>query len=129
VLPEHEYLFLETRPASAPFVRTVQYSARPHLIRTDKFRDLVATFFGPDSRTFLEDTLYGALQHTGTSSTGRKRAEEAWNLHRMAMYAPSGTWKRSEHLDGRRGDPKHKTWIKYRGGRPEGGPPEGWMIV
>lgn len=127
IIDGHEYLFLDKEPGSKPFVRTVQYSARPHLILTDKFRDLIATFFGVKTRTFLEDTLYGALQHTGTTSSGRKRVKEAWEKHRMAVYAPKGSWKRSEHLDGRGPDPKYPGWIEYDHGRPEGGPPEGWM--
>lgn len=127
ILDEHQYLFLDKQPGSKPFVRTVQYSARPHLIKTDKFRDLVHTFFGSGARTFLEDTLYGALQYTGTNATGHKAVKEAWDKHRMAVYAPKGSWKRSEHLDGRGGDPKYAGWIEYDHGRPEGGPPEGWM--
>lgn len=126
ILDEHQYLFLDRKPGVNPFVRTVQYSARPHLILADKFRDLLATYFGR-SRTFLEDTLYGALQYTGTAATGRRHTQEAWERHRMAVYAPKGSWKRSEHLDGRGGDPKYPGWIEYDHDRPEGGPPEGWM--
>lgn len=135
VLPEHAHLFLETQPAPGnKFVRTIQYSARPHLIRTDKLRDLVATYFGRKSKTFLEDTLYGALQYLPeredqTAITGRARTLAIWRRHRMAVYAPGGTWKRSEHTDGRRGDPKLPTWIEYDGDRPEGGPPEGEFLV
>lgn len=127
ILDEHQYLFLDHHPGSKPFVRTIQYSARPHLILADKFRDLMATFFGTNTRTFLEDTLFGALQYTGTATTGHEHTKEAWAKHRMAVYAPKGSWKRSEHLDGRGGDPKHAGWIEYDHGRPEGAPPEGWM--
>lgn len=127
VLPDHHYLFLESTPQfGAPFVRTIQYSARPHIISTEKFRTLLTAFFGTKSRTFLEDTLYGALQYHPLGLTDR---DAIWNLHHMAVYAPEGSWKRSEHLDGRAGDPKYPTFIHYDEGRPEGAPPAGRMVV
>lgn len=133
VHPEHAYLYLETSSTTeAPFVRTTQYSARPHLIRTDLLREWVATYFGSKSKTFLEDTLHGALQYLPARELWddeRAHLEAVWEQHRMAVYAPNGSWKRSLHSDGRRGDPKLPTWIEYDGPVPPWSPAEGELIV
>lgn len=110
----------------APFAKTIQWSQRPHVARTDWYREIMSTHFAPDARTMIEDVMHGVVQ-AGTYA-GRKRAREAWERFRMGVYAPEGSWKRSGHLDGRADDPKFPMLMKYPdGNRPEGAPPEGWQ--
>ena len=129
--PGSELLFLDhaALPAqedTAPFVRTIQWSQRPHLARTDWYRRVMFDHFDPEARTFIEDVMHGVVQ-AGTYA-GRKRALEAWERWRMAVYAPEGSWKRSGHYNGRAEDPKFPMYMKYPNGqRPEGAPPEGWQ--
>lgn len=121
-LKEHKHLYLKPQDGWIP---TIQWSQRPHVARTDWYREIINTYFGVQSRTMIEDVMHGVVQH-GTYA-GRKQAEEAWERWRMAVYAPAGDMKRSLHLDGRAGDPKYGMFIAYDGERPEGAPPEGWL--
>lgn len=121
VHPEHAHLFLNHR---GEFWETIQWSQRPHLADTGFYRDMLATYFAPDSRTMIEDVMHGIVQ-AGTYA-GRTQAVEAWRRWRLAVFAPEGDIKRSTHLDGRGGDPKYAMLVSYPGERPDGAPPEGW---
>lgn len=127
VLEEHEHLFLETRPRfGTRHLRTVQYSTRPSVIRTDWMRRMMTTYFTPRSRTMIEDVLYGPLQHGWTRPyTNRKRLLDVWSKHRAAIWAPYANIKHSTHLDGRGSDPKYPMFMSY----PEGEPPEGAPVA
>lgn len=127
VLPEHRHLFLDDQriEGSVPWMRTVQWSQRPHLAEVAWYRYVMQTWFGSGARTMIEDVMHGVVQH-GFPYAGRIQQEEFWNQWRMAVYAPEGSMKRSGHLDGRRGDPKFPMLIDYDGPRPVGGPREGW---
>lgn len=129
VLPEHEHLFLHSERGGPAWWRaTIQWSQRPHVARTDFYRQIVSTYFGAGARTMIEDVMHGVVQH-GTAIegpyAGRKRAEKAWERWRLAVYHPDGNIKRSGHLDGRGEDPKYAMFIDYDDERPVGAPPEG----
>lgn len=134
VLDVHQYLMLDAEPWYAgesrriqragvtitdgvPLLRTVQWSQRPHLAPTLWYQDVLTRYFAPESRTFVEDVLYGVV-------------ENAWNAHgmagwerwRLALYAPPLPLKRSEHLDSRGDEPKHPTTFAYPGPAPAGAP-------
>lgn len=109
---------------------TLQWSQRPHLAYTNWYRHVIETYFGPESRSFIEDHMHGVvlngLNRVVTHGRGavlqpRKHVEEAWQRWRMAVYSPEGSWKRSGHLDGRAGDPKYSVLIAPSEDRPEGG--------
>lgn len=76
------------------FMKTVQWSQRPHLVRTDKYREWIDTYFPVTSRTMIEDRMHGIVE-------GSK-----WDTFRIGIYHPKNGIKRSTHLDGRAGDPK-----------------------
>jgi hypothetical protein len=123
ILPEHEHLFLETKPNGPdPFVRTIQWSQRPHLARADWYRDVMATYFGHGSRAMIEDVMHGVVQHA--AYTSRKHVEGGWEQWRLAVYAPEGDIKRSTHLDGRGGDPKYPMTFAYDTAEPPPGAPQ-----
>lgn len=96
--PEHEYLMLEPAPVDCggvPVRRTRQWSQRPHIARTDYYRDRVSTVFGADDRTFIEDIIYGRAEG-GT-----------WGEWGLGIYAPPGDMRRSTTCDGRGSEPKY----------------------
>lgn len=92
VHPEHEYLMLDKEPIDIlgqPFLRTRQWSGRPHLASTAFYRD-VATRYLDDQPRFIEHVMYGTV------------VEGQYDEFRLHIYAPEGTLVRSLHTDGRR---------------------------
>jgi glycosyltransferase involved in cell wall biosynthesis len=74
------------------FMKTNQWSQRPHLSLTKYYRETVLPF--SDEKTFIEDRFHGKVQ------------DDLWNKHRLWIYHPEGNIKRSYHLDGREGTRK-----------------------
>lgn len=90
--PEHEYLMLDHKPIDIlgqPFLRTRQWSQRPHLASTQYYRDICMKYWDNEPR-FIEHIMYGVV------------VEGNYDEHRLHIYAPKGTFVRSKHLDGRR---------------------------
>lgn len=94
--PEHRYLMEDLETVDGiQYLLTRQWSQRPHLARTDQYRqwiDRIAT----TSRTMIEDALHGPC------------ANSEWENWRLAIYHPSGNIQRSTNLDGRGDDPKYE---------------------
>ena len=122
VIPEHAHLMIDDddkRTRRIPYLRTVQWSQRPHLARADWYRNLIGTYFARSSRCFVEDCLYGVVNYAW-----RIYGEAGWNRHKLALYAdPEPTMQRSYHLDGRAGDPKGPQVFAFSDhSQPEGAP-------
>lgn len=100
VLEVHERLMIDhetnSSPIGLPFRRTLQWSQRPHLARTDYYRSMMERLKG--RKGMIEDHWHGFVQ------------TEPWGAHRVALYHPPGKAgiKRSLNLDGRGDDPK---WV------------------
>lgn len=93
--PEHEYLMRGRK--FEEYVMTVQYSQRPHIVRTPWYSELLSHI--PDTaRTYVEDVVYGWI------------ANSPWDRWKLGIYAPKHM-KRSYHLDGREGIPKGDFWF------------------
>lgn len=128
-VPEgHAHLFLETEPPerhlNIPFIRTMQWSQRPHVARTDFYRALMSQFFAPGARTMLEEVLHGIAEFAYCKQD--ESLWSGWDYWRMAVYAPSeGGMRRTLHLDGRDTDPKYEMTFQYPGERPYGAPRPG----
>lgn len=94
-IPEaHSHLMLDQSPIDIlgqPFIRTKQWSGRPHLASTKYYRDIVEKYFDDQPR-FIEHIMYGRVAEGGDN----------FDEHRVHIYAPKGTLVRSKHLDGRR---------------------------
>jgi hypothetical protein len=86
---EHEHLMLGLEDG---FMKTVQWSQRPHLSLTKYYREVVLP--ACDEKTFIEDKFHGVVQDDG------------WDKHKLWIYHPEGSIKRSYHLDGRAGTRK-----------------------
>lgn len=94
VHPEHEHLMLDKTPIDIlgqPFLRTKQWSQRPHLARTDYYRYIAEKYWDNQPR-FIEHIMYGLVAEGGDN----------YDEHRLHIYSPPGTLVRSLHLDGRR---------------------------
>jgi hypothetical protein len=101
--PEHVYLTLENERKyynGTPFVRTWQWSQRPHVASVD-FYHRVMSHFSTESRTMIEDRMYGAVMDTRA-----RRGKSGWDEWRLMFYAPLDNINRSHTVDGRQGDPK-----------------------
>lgn len=102
--PDHRHLELDDEPLIGmhqPYVRTIQWSQRPHLASTAFYRSMLDRHFSAGARTMIEDVLHGKAEEDWL-----RDGPMAWNLWRIGIYAPGDNLKRSFHLDGRQGDPK-----------------------
>jgi hypothetical protein len=93
---EHEHLM---RGELTPnLIKTVQWSQRPHLANKNWYGDLLLKHFTPESRTFIEDKIYGVV------------VEAPWEQYQLTIYNPEGTgqrMKRSRDLNGRGEEQKY----------------------
>lgn len=106
VHPEHKHLMLDTEPQlinGVPLLRCAQWSQRPHLARTDFYRNILDDYFPVTANTMIEDLMYGVLYNAFVI-----RGTVGWNDFKVWMYAPEGDIKRSLNLDGREDDPKYE---------------------
>lgn len=101
VIPiEHEHLMLGVM---GNFLRTCQFSARPHLASTAYYRRLLADHFSPEACCFVEDVAHGVCQNAYI-----RDGLAGWYGHRLWIYhPPGGNIKRSYTTDGRAGEPKY----------------------
>lgn len=91
--PEHEHLMMGTVQRNGQnYVRTKQFSARPHVATWDFYERMLAQF-SPNALTFTEDLMHSVCQGD----------PDAWP---MAIYYPDEPRGRSFHLDGRQGADK-----------------------
>lgn len=94
---EHWHLYPEGREPikwmSTPFLRTIQWSQRPHLAGVEFYKGIIKDNFSPLSSTMIEDTMHGVAQDPSFGG-------------RIYVYYPPGNCRRSGHLDGRGEDPK-----------------------
>jgi hypothetical protein len=86
---EHNHLMFGLEDG---FMKTTQWSQRPHLSTVKYYRDIVLPF--SEEKTFIEDRFHGKVQDDG------------WDEHKLWIYHPEGNIKRSYHLDGRQGTQK-----------------------
>lgn len=90
--PEHEHLMLDKTPINilgVPFLRTRQWSQRPHLASTQYYRYICEKYWDNEPR-FIEHIMYGIV------------VDGPFDEHRIHIYAPPQTLVRSLHRDGRR---------------------------
>lgn len=104
--------------AGVPMLRTLQWSTRPYLTRTEWIERIHRDYVGDDSRIFLEAVLHAVLVNRW-----RVEGEAGWDAFRVWTYAPDGDIRRSLHIDGRRDAPERLVTISYPGGvTPDGAP-------
>ncbi len=84
------------------FMKTAQWSQRPHLSRVSYYRDIILPF--SHEKTFIEDRFHGKVQDDCLPYDSF--SQEGWDIHKLWIYHPEGHIKRSYHLDGREGGRK-----------------------
>ncbi len=108
VLKPHRYLMAGKRRDvhGVPLQPTAQWSQRPHLASAEWYRWMLDLYFPAHARTMIEDRLYSEI------ATPWVERSEWGKVCKLWLYAPTeGSWKRSEHLDGRAGEQKFSmTW-------------------
>src|SRR6266403_1960645 len=95
--PEHEYLMLPKTKNFVQYIPTVQWSQRPHLTTVDFYRRILDSYFSTESRTMIEDRMYGVIM----DDVAHRGKQAVWEEWRLAIYAPDGHMKRSRDLKGR----------------------------
>jgi hypothetical protein len=95
--PEHRHLLADDQTytlAGLPAVKTRQWSQRPHLAKTARYREWLNDWFKPTERTMIEDRMHSVAQRF------------SWGRHRIWLYTPDGNQQRSWHSDARERDIK-----------------------
>lgn len=100
VIPaEHQHMI---HGRDGNFIRTSQWSQRPHIAHIAYYRRIMESHFTPDARSFIEDRMHGVLDQAF-----RRDGDAGWAQHRVHIYDPgNNNLKRSYHTDGRAGEPK-----------------------
>jgi len=94
----HKHLMLGKKNG---FMKTLQWSQRPHLSLVSYYRDIVLP--NSDHKSFIEDKFHGYVQ-----DDYNRHGTDGWDIHKLWIYYPNDgkNIKRSYHLDGRRGTRK-----------------------
>ena len=85
---EHEHLMFGLEDG---FMKTIQWSQRPHLSRKKYYKDIVLPRC--KDKFFIEDTFHGAIQDD--ISPYQVFSQEGWDVHKLWIYHPEGRIKRS----------------------------------
>jgi len=123
ILEPHKHMMVDSAPIEVnglPVVRTMQYSQRPHIARTEWYRWILSEYFGEKSVTFIEWVMYGILIHSWETD-----GFLGWAKFRTAIYAPpdgEDGIRRSANLNGRQNDPVYPPIYDYGGDPPPGAP-------
>jgi hypothetical protein len=80
------------------FMRTIQWSQRPHIAKTLWYNKLLNTHFHITPISMIEDVMHSVVQ-TSFQETGM-------DLFGLTIYTPEGNQLRSYHSDGRGDDQK-----------------------
>lgn len=100
--PEHRELFFDFEEN---FVRTTQWSQRPHLSTVSYYNEEILKYYSELSfpKDFIEDRFHGKLR-----TDCRKYGLHGWFRHKLWLYLPekSETLQTSYHLNGRGNDVK-----------------------
>jgi hypothetical protein len=101
ILEEHQHLMLDKEPIQVdgiPLVRTIQWSQRPHIAKTEWYKNIITDYFKPDEKMMIEDRLHGIVQEKYKQLKG--------DVFGLSIYTPPGNQLRSYHADGRGLDEK-----------------------
>ena len=79
------------------FMKTSQWSQRPHLSKVSYYRSVILPPL--KDQVFIEDTTHGLVQEDCK--------HHGWESHKLWIYHPECSIKRSYHLDGRQGTRKY----------------------
>jgi hypothetical protein len=98
---DHDYLMLDKEPVEIEgvrLVRTIQFSARPNIAKTNWYRNILYDYFKPGQKSMIEDVMHSVVIEKYKFYGG--------DIMGLAVYAPIGNQLRSYHSDGRGSDTK-----------------------
>lgn len=87
---------------AAEFIRTSQWSQRPHIALKAFYRRIMTDHFTPASHAFIEERMHGVVDNAY-----RRDGIHGWEQYRLHIYNPGPNLKRSYHIDGRQGEPRY----------------------
>lgn len=99
---EHKHLMIG-EPENG-FLKTVQWSQRPHLSSTAFYKRILSENFSSKAKCFIEDLAHGKV-----IESFNLHGVQGWNQWRLHIYHPDGVIKRSYNLDGRANSNKFDT--------------------
>lgn len=95
----HQHMIIG--PVENGFLKTSQWSQRPHLIQKSYYDRLLDRYFTDDAVCFIEDKMHGIV-----SEDYIRKGVKGWANHKLWIYHPEGSIQRSYHTDGRQGEEK-----------------------
>lgn len=103
ILDEHKPLMLDKEPIferGIRLVRTIQWSQRPHIAKTQWYKDILQKYFidADKHKTMIEDVMHSVVQVSYD--------ELKTDIFGLAIYTPEGNQLRSYHSDARGTDEK-----------------------
>lgn len=96
---EHEHM---VHGDDGGFIRTSQWSQRPHVASVAFYRRIMAAHFSPGARSFIEDRMHGVVDEAY-----RVDGLPGWRQYALHIYNPGQNLCRSYHTDGRAGEAKY----------------------
>lgn len=100
---EHQHM-MHGFADDAHFLRTSQWSQRPHVAAVGYYKRILADHFTENAHCFIEDVMHGVADEAWLCG-----GVDGWNAHRLHIYHPDGDIKRAWHTDGRAGAEKYET--------------------
>ena len=97
--PDHDHMM---HGDDQGFIRTSQWSQRPHLASVAYYRRIMDCYFSDTARCFIEDRMHGILDQAFNVD-----GLPGWHQHKLHIYNPGANLKRSYHTDGRAGELKY----------------------
>lgn len=104
---DHDYLMLgeegyfDKNGFETGFMRTAQWSQRPHVSSVAYYRRIISGYFSKEAKCMIEDRMHGIV-----INAFNKDRELGWQQHKLHIYYPGGNIRRSYHTDGRAGAEK-----------------------
>lgn len=106
VIPrEHRHMILDNpiKYDGATFIRTCQWSQRPHLTTRAFYNRILSMCFTEDAKCFIEDRMHGICYNSFVED-----GELGWNNYKLAIYADEkNNIHFSYHTDGRQSENKY----------------------
>lgn len=99
ILPDYKHLMIGEPENN--FIKTIQWSQRPHIASVAYYRRILEDCFSYAAKCMIEDKMHSVVQRAFYES-----GIMGWYQHKLHIYHPEGNIRRSYHTDGRQGAEK-----------------------
>ena len=107
--------YLETN--GIRLLKTYNWSMRPHIANTEYYRDLIEEFIDKNTRSYLEDIIYGIEKNRTDANPAVHSRFGTW-----VYYPEEGRMRNHVHHDCRGKETKVPMKVCYQGETPDGAP-------